>query len=531
MEVIKQEKKRNGIRRAVIAALAILVQIAWSVLLMLVFESQYKWLSGVVSVIAVLVVLALFARNTNSAFKLPWIILILIVPMFGLILYFLTGHSSYNKWQIRTHLKTYEDLLKMLPDGSRTIRKLEESRYGRQMANQARYVYEQAGFTPYLAQDGNDITYYSSASECYEQMLEDILEAQSFVLLEYYAIENAKSFRRMEEILAKKTKEGVTVRILYDEIGSIGFINRDFVKKMTSIGVECKIFNPIVPMANVLMNNRDHRKIAVIDGRIGYTGGFNLADEYFNIVKPYGYWKDTAVRLRGECVKNLTITFLESWNSMGQALSDKEKEFITPPNPDVELDREIKADSEDRNEPSLILPFADTPIDETLTGENVYMNIIGSASDYLWFSSPYLIVDDEMIRALTLAAARGVDVRILIPAIPDKKIIYRVTRSYASILAQGGVKIYHYTPGFNHAKQCVCDDTYAVCGTINLDYRSLYLHFEDAVLFANCDAVTDMKQDFESLWSESLDCTESYIKRKPYKRFFDYVLKLLAPLF
>ena len=297
-----------------------------------------------------------------------------------------------------------------------------------------------------------------------EDELAELKKAEHFIFMEYHAIEDASAWQELEDILAERAAHGVEVRVFYDDVGSIGFINSKFVKKLAGSGIQCRRFNPVIPILNVFMNNRDHRKITVVDGRVGFTGGYNLAEEYFNRTHPYGRWKDTGIRLEGDAVRSLTLIFLELWGA-----TQKE-----PP----EIERYLPEVPYTARENAVVLPYADNPLDDEATGENVYLNMIRSAKEYVYITTPYLILSDEMQRTLRLAASSGVDVRIITPGIPDKKLIFSVTRSYYAALAKSGVRIYEYTPGFIHAKQCVADGAEAVVGTINFDFRSLYLHFE-----------------------------------------------------
>ena len=262
------------------------------------------------------------------------------------------------------------------------------------------------------------------------------------------------------------------------------------------------------------MNNRDHRKITVIDGKVGFTGGYNLADEYFNVKHPYGHWKDTGIMLRGDAVRSLTVMFLEMWNAVKKMDRDYGKYT------------EISCPAKDA--PGFVQPYADSPLDDERVGENVYLNLLKNAKKTCWITTPYLILDDEMMHELVLAAKRGVDVRIITPGIPDKKTVFRLTRSYYAQLIRGGVKIYQYTPGFIHAKQMLVDDEAAVVGTINLDYRSLYLHFENAVLFRSCPAVLDLKKDFEETFP--LCCEQISSGKMRRMGMLDSLLRLFAPL-
>ena len=383
------------------------------------------------------------------------------------------------------------------------------------VANQMNYISQYAKFPVY---QNTDIEFFKDASDGFEEQLRELKMAEKFIFMEYHAIEDAISFGRMKQILAEKAKQGVDVRVLYDDVGSIGFIDSKFVKRMEALGIKCRVFNPLIPVVNIFMNNRDHRKITVIDGKVGFTGGYNLADKYFNLEHPYGHWKDTGVKLTGEAVRSLTFMFLEMWNAMSNKPLEDTSVFF----PDITYDAK---------ENCYIQPYADSPLDNELVGENVYMNVVKMAKDYVYFTTPYLIISDELERELTMAVKRGVDVRIITPGIPDKKAVFEVTRSNYEDLVKAGVRIYEYTPGFIHAKECICDDELAVTGTINLDYRSLYLHFENGVLLYNCQAVKYMRKDFEETIKVSKEVTEVYKKKHPLNiRIKRGLLRVFAPL-
>ena len=324
--------------------------------------------------------------------------------------------------------------------------------------------------------------------------------------------------------MARKAAEGVEVRILYDDVGCIGFLDKSFIDRMNAIGVQCRVFNYVVPFLNIFMNNRDHRKIMIIDGKVGFTGGYNLADEYFNITHPYGYWKDTGVKLTGRAVQSFTMMFLEMWNVMGQADTDYEKYLKTS--------QEGTEDGNVQKASGYVQPYADSPLDGEPVGENVYLNLIKTAKKRLYVATPYLIISDEMTRELGLAAKRGVDVRVFTPGIPDKKIIYGVTRSYYSGLVRQGVRVYEYTPGFLHAKQMLCDGDTATVGTINMDYRSLYHHFENGVWMHGCDAIRDIETDFDKLLQDSEEVTDKYRdgRKNMAVRGWQCIMRLIAPL-
>jgi cardiolipin synthase len=363
------------------------------------------------------------------------------------------------------------------------------------------------------------VTYYDDALKGLEAQKEELAKAEHFIFMEYHAIEDAESWHEIRDILAERAGAGVEVRIFYDDMGSVGFITTDFVKRTKALGIQCRVFNPFTPGLNLFLNNRDHRKITVIDGKVGFTGGYNLANEYFHRTEPYGFWKDTGIRLEGDAVRSLTITFLEMWN----AISNKDKD-------DKDYSKYLPSVSFPKAH-GFVQPYADSPMDDIPVGEDVYMSLAENAQDYVWYITPYLIITDEMNHVLSLAAKRGVDVRIITPGIPDKKIVYSLTRSYYNGLARNGVRIFEFTPGFCHAKMCISDDIVAVCGTINLDYRSLYHHFENGCLYADCQAVMDTKRDFEETFALCNEVTEYYVSgRGALMRFKHMLLRLAAPL-
>lgn len=517
MNSFKKTKTKNGISRAIIFALAILSQFLWILYFLILLQGYFPVVSIVFSIIALIVALLLFGKSMNSAFKLTWMLLILAFPLFGLMLYFLTGHSRINKKQIKRFNSVADWIRHLGEDFSHDEAKFEDKDLS--ISNQSRYI---SKIAHYPAHFGSDVKYFSEAVDCFKSMVEDIKNARKFVFMEYHAIEDCEYFEELVDILEQKVKDGIDVRIIYDDLGSLLFINKDFAKDMQARGISCRVFNPIVPTINVLMNNRDHRKITVVDGKVSYTGGFNLADEYFNLVSPYGYWKDTGVRIEGKATVNMTTIFLEMWNQIEQ--SDSEEDI-----------RGFLKSSDTANvfdTCNLVQPYGDTPLDTENVGEKIYLNMISAAKKYVWISTPYLIIDDEMVSALTLASSRGVDVRIVIPEIPDKKLVYLATKSYATLLSKNGVKIYKYTPGFNHAKQLVCDDEIATCGTVNFDYRSLYFHFENGVMFTNPEAISAMHDDFLSVFDKSKDATEEFMGRTSSRNvMYDTLIRLISPLF
>lgn len=388
-------------------------------------------------------------------------------------------------------------------------------------------VPQAAGISTYLAKNAlypvyqnTDVTYYDQASKGLEAQLSDLSKARKFIFMEYHAIEDKESWHRIQKVLTERVQAGVEVRVFYDDMGSIFFIDRDFSEKMEKLGIKCRVFNPVAPAFNMFLNNRDHRKITVIDGKIAYTGGYNLANEYFNVTHPYGIWKDTGIRLEGDAVKSFTIAFLEMWNASERKVPRE-----------VDVSQYLLHYDYEAKQSGFIQPYADSPLDNEQVGEDVYISMANKAQRYCWFITPYLIITDEMSHALTLAAKRGVDVRIITPGIPDKKPIYSVTRSFYNQLVKHGVRIFEWTPGFCHAKMSVADDTMATCGTINLDYRSLYHHFENGCFMADCEVVHEIRDDFIRLFTESAEVTEKYrTGRSARRRLGQSIMRLFAGL-
>ncbi|MBQ7430642.1 MAG: cardiolipin synthase [Butyrivibrio sp.] len=511
------EKKRyvgNGVKRLIFAGIAVIVNVIWIYNLIVIAGRSFTIFDNVVRIVALLLIIQIYGKQMNAALKMPWMILIGIFPILGMILYFSVGLSGSTKNMRKRFEKIDTALFQIIPQDKAVAEELKNK--DMTAYSQSSYLFSYTGFPVY---NNTSMRYYSNALAGLEAQLEDMNNAKSFIFMEYHAIEVSQAFERIEEVLARKAREGVEVRLFYDDVGSIGFINRDFVNRMEEEGIHCRCFNPVIPLVNVFLNNRDHRKITVIDGRIGYTGGYNLADEYFGYKHPYGEWKDTGVRLEGEAVHTLTAVFLEMWNAIRATdKDDKNAERFFP-------------ECEPMGYHGFIQPYADSPLDHENVGENVYLNLLGSANEYIYFMTPYLIIDDEMINAFTLAAKRGVDVRIITPGIPDKKAVNNMTKSYYSVLCQSGVRIYEYTPGFCHAKMCICDDKMATCGTINLDYRSFYHHFENGVWMYDSEIIKDIRKDFEATFKECHEVTEAY--RHTDKRrvmLYQYILRLVAPL-
>ena len=510
-----KKKTENGTKRLIFTAVSILLEIVFLLFLFTKVSEYATIIDWVTRIVAIFLVLGLYSMDKTSSMKMPWIILMLAFPILGVSLYLLVGLNGSTKKMRARYEEIDKKLLPYLPDNRQILEWMKEE--SPQAGAIASYL---TNYSCYPVYQNTDVTYYDEAIKGLDAQLEDLSKAEKFIFMEYHAIEDEEAWQRIQTVLEDRVKAGVEVRIFYDDMGSIWFVNMDFATKLKSLGIKCRVFNPILPGLNMFLNNRDHRKITVIDGKVAYTGGYNLANEYFNITHPYGIWKDTGIRMEGDAVKSMTVAFLEMWNAAGNV---KSKELVP--------EKYVINHAYQAQQRGYVQPYADSPLDGEQVGEEVYISMANKAEKYCWFITPYLIITDEMTHALTLAAKRGVDVRIITPGIPDKKMVYSVTRSFYHNLVKHGVRIYEWTPGFCHAKMSVADDKMATCGTINLDYRSLYHHFENGCFLADCDAVLEIRDDLIRTMGESREVTEQYKEgRSAGLRLGQLILRLFAEL-
>ena len=557
-----QASVKNGVSRMIFAVISILLELIVILLLLFTAGQRATWIYSLIRILGAILVLKIYGSHKTASIRMTWMLVILLLPIFGTALYLLIGFNGHS---LRMR-KRYEDidrlLLPMLP-ANRDVAERAVARDGR-LGGIVEYIRRQAGYPVY---ENTVVEYFDDGEKGFEAQKRDLAKAEKFIFMEYHAIEDAECWHEIRDVLAERAKAGVEVRVFYDDMGSLGFINTDFVKRTEEYGIQCRVFNPFAPGLNLFLNNRDHRKITVIDGKVGFTGGYNLANEYFHRTEPFGFWKDTGIRLEGDAVQSLTVTFLEMWNAVSDLDKDDKdfKKYIAASGAERLLEKSSKKISEDKAERiakdkeayiermidtvqpdekyitdteavtggdfGFVQPYADTPMDEVHVGEDVYISMAECAQKYAWFITPYLIITDEMCHAFSLAARRGVDVRIITPGIPDKKVVYSLTRSYYNGLARNRVRIFEFTPGFCHAKMSITDDLMATCGTINLDYRSLYHHFENGCLYADCNAVMETKRDFEETFAQCREVTEKYTTgRGALMRFSQMILRLAAPL-
>jgi len=458
-------------------------------------------------------VLWLVKKNEAAAYKVIWIIIIIALPISGAILYLMFG-LNHPARRVGGHVREHAVVAKLLDADN--VTSTEQLGVDSRTAGIMRYIRQASSYHHY---ENTETTYYPLGEQMYDAMLDELSRAEKFIFIEYFIISKSKMWDGILEILEQKAEQGVDVRIIFDDLGSLGLFNTAYVAQLRAKGIKIMRFNPIMPFISPFMNNRNHRKIMVIDGHTGFNGGINISDEYINLVPHWGVWKDTGIMLKGDAVWSFTLMFIETWNAFC-----KKTKYIDERINNYEQFRSEKILGLD----GLIIPYGDSPLESERLGENIYIDILNQAQRYVYIFTPCLIISEKMIYAMQMAAWRGVDVRIVTPGMPDKWIVHRVTRSYYAYLLGAGVKIYEYAPGFIHAKSFVSDDEIAVVGSINLDYRSLYLHFECATLLYKSSTITDIKADAVKTISESCEILPG--KRRFYDELFDAVLHLFAPL-
>lgn len=507
--------KKFLLGRATIVALGILIQLGWMYLFIQRYSVRYSFIGTLINIVAIFIALVIVNKNSNPSYKLIWMVVILAVPLAGVLLYFAFGRSKLTR-PTRKRMEAINRQMEQEFPGNENI--LEKMRVmDKEVYRQSKYVRDWAKFPVY---ENTSTKYYARGEEMFPDMLAALEEAQHFIFMEFFIVEEGEMFGKILDILKRKVQEGVDVRFIYDDFGCVTTLPSKYYEVLQRMGIKCVRFNPLYPVISVLMNNRDHRKILVVDGKVGFTGGINLADEYINHVVRFGYWKDTGIRLEGEAVWSLTVMFLEMWCYINRTVEEDISQF----RPETYQGAPFHSDG-------YVQPYADSPLDSETTGENIYMNIINRARDYVYIFTPYLIPDNEMIKSLQNAAKSGVDVRIIMPGIPDKRIVFWVSQSYYEPLLECGVRIYQYTPGFLHAKCFVSDDMVATVGSINMDYRSLYLHFECGVWMYQSSAVGKVKEDMLQTIAESEEINMDFCRKRPaIIRPFLGVVRLFAPL-
>lgn len=500
--------------RLFIVVLLLIIQIYIIFLMLNEFNQYYVYFDIITAFLAMLAVLSIVNDRSNPGYKIAWIILILVVPIFGVLFYMMFGGKELGRATQSRLQKIRLQSLNQMKQNRKVMEELKEENID--AYHQAKYI-EDYGLTPIY--NHSESLYFESGEKYFHQLVKELKQAKHYIFLEYFIIQEGIMWNTILEILKEKVKMGVDVRIIYDDLGCIMTLPYKYDKKLESYGIKCAIFNPFVPILSSRFNNRDHRKITVIDGHTAFTGGINLADEYINAYPKYGHWKDTGILIKGEAVWNFTVMFLTIWDSI-----KKENSSFNKYKAEVYQEKEIFNDG-------YIQPYMDSPFDNETVGESIYLNLINKAKKYIYITTPYLVIDNEMVTAICLAAKSGIDVKIITPHIPDKHYVHAVTRSYYNTLLESGVEIYEYTDGFIHAKSFLVDGLYGTVGTVNLDYRSLYLHFECGVWMYKTSSLKDLKKDFlKTLQISELVSIEKCRNRKWYHRFILAVMRIFAPL-
>ena len=515
---IKKPKHRKkwyyALRRQRISIIVMLL-LQFALFGILLFSSSLasNYVSYALQAISIIVSIIIITSETKTAYKMVWVFTILIFPIFGGLFYVLFKWQTSER-RVSKHFEKFRDSAKPLfKMGEDRLPLISEKAPSQLPA--VNYLQNAGGFPVYT---NTKTTYFSLGEFWYRDMITELERAEKYIFLEYFIIEEGVFWDSVLEILTKKAAAGVDVRIIYDDIGCFLTLPKKYNKQLETAGIKSCVFNKFLPVVSGLQNNRDHRKITSIDGKVTYTGGCNIADEYINQKQKHGHWKDCSIKLEGEASWSLTLIFLQMWCACTSTQEDYSKFY-----PYAEHNCEIECDG-------FIQPYADSPLDKTNIGENVYLGIIQNAKNYLYINTPYLIPDENIMSALVLCAKSGVDVKIITPEVWDKRFVHLTSRSYYRELIAAGVEIYEYSGGFNHSKTFLSDDIVATVGTTNLDYRSLYLHFECGVRLIDTSSIQNIKNDFLETLQKCKRITQNDCKTTLAVRIVQDVLRIFAPL-
>lgn len=507
------------IRRILSIIPAVLLQLVWLIILSGWLAPWAAVLEFILSLLAVLFVLYLITKQDEGTYKILWLLVLLTFPIPGAILYALFGDKRTTK-PLQKKLNAAA-ALHPVPSNELSLALEALERENRRMSQTFRDIQAMTGFPVHYCREA---VYYPLGDQIFPAMLEALKQAEQFIFVEYFIVENGFMWDSMVEIMARKAAKGMDVRVMYDDVGSLSTHSRENARELQAKGIRCIAFNPLIFVKGTV-NYRDHRKMLIIDGRTVFSGGINLADEYINRVEKHGHWKDTGFRLTGEAVENYTRMFTEFWNAFA---NDPLSNILPDPAPKATLDPMPETTSELTD--GYILSYYDSPLRPQAASNELYIDLLSQAKDYAWFFTPYLMPGDALLDAFSRAARRGVDVRIIMPGVPDKKLVFRMSHSYYGVLLKAGVKIYEYTPGFVHAKACLVDGIVGTVGTVNLDYRSLFLHFENNSLFYGASLLADLKEDFISTQRQCREITVNDIPTSFRHWMMDGVLRIIAPL-
>lgn len=505
----------SALIRAVIFVVFFVVQIAVAAAMLLIFKKYILYFYAACLIISIVLIIDIVNSDSNPAYKIAWLIPIMLLPIFGVLLYVMLGKNYLSDRVQDRYLTIQKDYSAEIGALGSDFEKLEKT--CPEAAIQSRYIMNTTDVPPY---ENTDSEFLASGEAMFARMTQKLKEAERFIYMEYFIIDMGQMWDAILEILEEKARAGLDVRVIYDDFGSLTYLPHNYDKILEKKGIRACVFNKFTPLlAPMRLNNRDHRKICIIDGNTGFTGGVNIADKYINRAKRRNHWLDSGVMIEGRGVWSMTVMFLSMWD------------FIRGEKSDYRACAPDKLFCETCGGKGFVQPYTDTPLDDEAVGENVYMNMINRAKKYVYITTPYLIIDNEMVTALCTAAKSGIDVRLTTPAKSDSAIIHALTRSYYKILTLAGVKIFEYQEGFIHSKNFVSDDIYGVVGTINLDYRSLYLHYECGVWLCDTPSVKALKNDYMKTLEKSKYISLDESDAVPwYKEAARKFLRLFAPL-
>lgn len=491
------------------------VQLVFVFLLLSILESISGWINMALTITGLLMVLWITSQPKNPAYKISWIILILLLPILGITMYFFFSQRSLTFKEKKLGLQAYKKIAHfMLPTTSETPN-VENMEHSAQL--QSTYI---KGNSQYPLYANTQTKYYAMGQDFFADLLIELKKAEKYIVMEYFIVSEGVMWKSILDILIEKAAQGINVYFMYDDIGCMSTLPHGYYKKMQERGIKTAVFNPLRPVLNSLFNNRDHRKITVIDGQTGFCGGNNIADEYINAKPRFGIWKDSHLMLKGDGVKALLAIFLHLWTYTAKDFSINLAVF------DIPETKAAKVKSE-----GFVQPFADSPFTDVSLNEGILINMISRAQKYVYINTPYLVLGNELVAVLCTAAQSGVDIRVTVPHIPDKKMVFWVTQANYAQLIKAGIRIYEYTPGFIHSKTMVCDDKFGIVGTVNLDFRSLFLNFECGVWMYATSCLADMKKDFLDTAAISQEISYADTQNNPwYKRFAQALLRIFGPL-
>lgn len=526
-------KKLRGLLKLVFGRTAmVFVSLFTQFAILFICVEKFAAYSGFIYALFILLgavtIIHILNEDVNASFKLAWIIPVLVIPVFGTMLYIFVNIQPDSRKMKKNISKINAQIKPLVKQDQRIINELENECKGE--TGLARYLNNTGDFLTYT---NNSVEYFPLGEDKFEEMVKQLKEAKHFIFMEYFIVSEGYMLETILDILKEKAAQGVEVRFMYDGMCSLVLLPWGYYKELEKMGIKSRPFSQIRPVLSTYQNNRDHRKILVIDGKVAFTGGINLADEYINRVERFGHWKDTAVMIKGPAVKSFTYMFLKMWHVADNKdhIPDEELKCFTADYKEDEYLIPLDGLNEKLKQGGYVIPYGGGTFDDDLIGRQVYIDILNRAEKYVHIMTPYLIPDDEMVSALCYCAKRGVETVIIMPHVPDKLYAYTLSRTYYKQLLENGVKICEYTPGFVHAKVFVSDDIRATVGTINLDFRSLYLHFECAAYMYKNDAIADIEKDYETTLKKCQEITLDNVGDYPWiKTTMGRVLRLIAPL-